>query len=253
MRIATWNVNSVRARHDRLLAFLARHAPDVVCLQELKVDDADFPFEPLQQAGYHAAIHGQKAYNGVAILARSEPTEVERGLDDGQSRLIAARVAGVRVVSAYFPNGGGVGSESWPYKLDWMRRLRAWLDARASTREPLALCGDFNVAPEDRDVAFPMRWGGSVLCHPDARAALDEVRGFGLVDVLRKHHPEAGHFSWWDYRKLAFPKGDGLRIDHVWATEALAGRSRDCFVDRPERKGKLPSDHAPVLADFADE
>ena len=254
MRIATWNVNSIRARQDRLLRWLATHRPDVLCLQELKVADDAFPGELLAEAGYRAAVLGQKAYNGVAIVARQEPEDVWRGLDDGvadsQARLIAARVRGVRVISAYFPNGGGVGSEAWAYKLAWMSRLRQWLLRHTTPGEPLALCGDFNVAPEDRDVAFPPRWGASVLCHPAVRSALELVRGFGLHDVLREHHREPGHFSWWDYRMLAFAKGDGLRIDHIWVSAPLLARSRDCVVDREERKGKLPSDHAPVMADF---
>jgi exodeoxyribonuclease-3 len=252
--LATWNVNSIRARLDRLVAFLDRSAPDVVCLQELKVPDGDFPFEAVRAAGYHAAVHGQRTYNGVAILSRVEAGDVQVGLGDGadddQARLIAATVAGVRVVSAYVPNGQVVGSDKWAYKLAWLTRLRAWLERTAQPDQPLALCGDFNVAPDDRDAARPEEWRDSVLCHDDARRALEQVTSWGLVDTVRLHHEGPGPFTWWDYRMLAFPKGNGLRIDHVFATAPLAARCTAVSVDRDERKGKLPSDHAPVLATF---
>jgi exodeoxyribonuclease-3 len=256
MKIASWNVNSVRARRERLMHWLASYSPDVLCLQETKVVDAEFPFEALGEAGYRVAAHGQKTYNGVAILARTEPGEVERGFgdggDDSQSRLIAARVGGVRVVSVYIPNGQEVGSDKWRYKLEWLRRLRAWLDTRRAPGEPLVLCGDFNVAPEPRDVHDPAAWEATVLFHPEARAALEQVRAWGLVDTLRLHHQEDGLFSWWDYRMLAFPKNNGLRIDHIFATEPLAHRCSAASIDRQERKGQLPSDHAPVIAEFRD-
>lgn len=253
MRLATWNVNSVRARLDRLVAFLGRARPDVLCLQELKVPDQEFPFEPLRAAGYHAAVHGQRTYNGVAILAREPPADVAAGLDDGdaddQARLIAASVAGFRVVSAYVPNGQVVGSDKWAYKLAWLGRLRRWLERHADPAGPLVLAGDFNVAPEDGDVARPGEWGDSVLCHEDARRALREVTAWGLVDAVRLHHQGPGPFTWWDYRMLAFPRGNGLRIDHVFLTASLAARCTAASVDRDERKGKLPSDHAPVLVE----
>lgn len=254
MRIATWNVNSIKARHDRVVAWLEKRSPDVLCLQELKCTEDKFPFDVLRESGYHAVAHCQKTYNGVAILSRMEAHEVIHGMDDGsddtQARLITATVDGVRVVNGYFPNGQRVGSDKYAYKLDWMERLRAWLDRSFDPAEPLVLAGDFNVAPDDADVARPEEWEGSVLCHPDARAALAEVQSFGLVDVFRKHHPEGGVYSWWDYRQLAFPKGNGLRIDHVYATPPVAERSVDAFVDRDERKGKSPSDHAPVVIDL---
>lgn len=250
MKIATWNVNSIRARLPRLVDWLGRAAPDVVCLQELKVAEDEFPFFEIEALGYRAVVLGQRTYNGVAILARQEPTDVRLGLVDGvtddQSRLIAATIGGVRVLSAYFPNGQTVGSDKWAYKLDWIRRLRAHLVATYSAEESLALCGDFNVAPDDRDVARPEEWGGSVLCHPDARSALADLASWGLVDAIRLHHEGPGPYSWWDYRMLAFPKGNGLRIDHVFVTRSLAEHCRGSWVDRNERKGKLPSDHAPV-------
>lgn len=265
MIIATWNVNSIRARQDRLLAWLARTRPDIVCLQEVKVADEEFPHDALNAAGYLAVVYGQRTYNGVAILARpvSRPgaapgspfSEVARGLgpgNDDEARLIAATVGGVRVVSAYVPNGKVVGSDKWGYKLDWLARLGAWLNSEAHADRPFVIAGDFNVAPEDRDVARPEDWRDSVLCHPDARRALHDAIGPGLADALRLHHDGEGPFTWWDYRMLGFQKGNGLRIDHLFLTPPLAARCRKTWVDREERKGKLPSDHAPVLAEFND-
>lgn len=253
MRIATWNVNSIKARKERLLAFLARHSPDVVCLQELKTEATGYPFEELRAAGYESAVLGQKTYNGVAVLSRTVPADVATGFGDGgdesQARLVAATVGGLRVASAYVPNGKEVGSEKWPYKLEWLARLAAW-SAREAKAGPLVLCGDFNVAPDDRDVANPEAWAGSVLTHPDARAAWAAILAGGLVDAFRLHHEEGGLYSWWDYRMLGFPKNDGLRIDHVLVESNLAARCAGSFVDRDERKGKLPSDHAPVLVDL---
>lgn len=254
MKIATWNVNSVRSRLDRLVRWLHKAEPDVVCLQELKVTDEAFPYEPIREAGYYAAVHGQKTYNGVAILSRSEPSNVQNGLDDDvddpQARLIAAEVDGVVVMSAYIPNGQSVGSEKWAYKLGWMRRLRHYLEERFDPSVPLLLSGDFNVARDDLDVANPAKWSGTVLCHQDARAALQEICEWGLTDVFRARHPEGNIYSWWDYRMLGFPKNDGLRIDHIFATAPLAALCTHAEIDRDERKGPKPSDHAPVIASF---
>jgi len=256
MKIATWNVNSIRARQERLLAWLGKHAPDVLCLQELKVTDDAFPYDAIKQAGYHPVAHGQKTYNGVAILSRTEPGGVERGMDDDvddpQARLVSAEIGGVRVISAYVPNGQAVGSDKYAYKLDWLRRLRDQLDQRFSPSDALVLCGDLNVAPDDDDVANPDVWADSVLCHQHVRDALAAICDWGLTDVFRQHHPEGGLYSWWDYRRLAFPKNDGLRLDHILATETMAKRSTAAEIDRDERKGSKASDHAPVIADFAD-
>jgi len=255
VKIATWNVNSVRARLARLLDWLGRAAPDVVALQELKVPDEEFPEAELREAGYHAAFHGQRTYNGVAILSRAPAAQVAAGLEGGsaedQARLIGATVGGIRILSAYFPNGQVVGSDKWQYKLEWMDRLRDHLARSYRPSEPLVLCGDFNVAPEDRDVARPAEWAGSVLCHPDARQALARIGEWGLVDSMRLHEPGPGPYSWWDYRMLAFPKGNGLRIDHIFLTEPLAARCTRAWVERNERKGKLPSDHAPVMIELS--
>ena len=254
MLVASWNVNSIRAREERLMRWLDTRKPDVLCLQELKVEDKAFPFETLRAAGYHAAAWGQRTYNGVGILARTEPLEVKKGIDDEvddlQARLIAARIGPLRVLSAYVPNGGEVGSDKWTYKLEWLKRLRAFLDRHYDPKEPLVLCGDFNVAPEARDVCDPKEWEPSVLFHKDARAALQGLLAFGLEDTLRLHTQEAGLYSWWDYRMLGFPKNKGLRIDLILATAKAAKACTAASIDRNERKGQLPSDHAPVLAEF---
>lgn len=256
MKIATWNVNSVRAREDRLLSFLEREKPDVLCLQELKVVDDDFPIDSVRSVGYRAETFGQKTYNGVAILARQVISNVSLGLDDGaddpQSRVIAADVAGVRVISVYVPNGGEVGSDKWAYKTSWLQRLQVYMETKLDRTKPLALCGDFNIAPEERDIAKPGAWKGSVLFHPDLTAAFDRLKALGVIDLGRIGNDGPGPFTWWDYRMLAFPKGDGLRIDHILASSALADRFKSFRVDRDERKGKLPSDHAPVIAEFTD-
>ncbi len=226
-----------------------------MCLQELKVVDDAFPTLDISQAGYHATVFGQKTYNGVAILSKEQPKDVERSMDDGaedsQARFVAADFGGVRVISVYVPNGGSVGSDKWEYKLEWLSRLKRHLDAHADPSASLAICGDFNIASDDRDVKNPDKWKDSVLCHPDGRAAFQSLLDWGLVDAFRAHHPDGGIYSWWDYRMLGFPKNDGLRIDGVLATRCLADRIEDAFVDRDERKGKQPSDHAPVVVDFS--
>ena len=255
MRIATWNVNSVKAREARVVQWLRDHRPDVLCLQELKTTDEAYPGDAIRREGYDSAVFGQKAFNGVALISRHPITDVQRGMgdDDPEARLIGGVVGGVTVFSAYFPNGRSVGSESYGYKLAWMGRLRALLEARHDPRDRLVLTGDFNVAPDDLDGENPENWASSVLCHSDAREALERIRDWGLVDVVRKHNPQGGLYSWWDYRRLAFPRNDGLRIDHIFATMPLAETSTGAWVDRNQRKGKktdIPSDHAPVVADF---
>jgi exodeoxyribonuclease-3 len=254
MKIATWNVNSIRKRLDRVIPWLAEHQPDVLCVQETKVEDAAFPRAEIEAAGYHVLCHGQKTYNGVALLTREPALDPVRGLGDNvqgeQARFLVARMGDVRVGTVYVPNGQEVGSEKFRYKLDWMRRWRDWLAANADAATDLALCGDLNVAPEDRDVYDPVAWKDQVLCSPDERAALAEVCRWGLVDVFRQHHPEPGLYSWWDYRQLGFPKDHGLRIDMILCSPSLAGRCTGVKIDRDARKGKNPSDHAPVIAEF---
>lgn len=254
MKIASWNINSIRARLERLLEWLHTRQPDVLCLQEIKCNDEQFPVREIEAVGYRVSTHGEKTYNGVAILAREPIDEVFRGLQDGvedpQSRVIAGSIQGVRVISVYVPNGQYVGAPAYLYKLQWFQRLRSYLDMRHSATEPLVVCGDFNVAPEPRDVHDPQAWEGQVLVSAPERQALQELCEFGLVDTFRKHHQEAGRYSWWDYRNLSFPKNVGLRIDHVFATHSLAERCTAADIDREARKGKLPSDHAPVWAEI---
>jgi exodeoxyribonuclease III len=230
----------------------------VVCLQELKCTDEQFPSDPVRALGYHPVLFGQKTYNGVAILARPGIAleDVRAGLDDEaddpSSRLLSARAGDTRIVTVYVPNGQVVGSEKYAYKLEWLRRLRVYLERHHRPSEPLILCGDFNVAPEPRDVDRPKEWERSVLFHPAVRAALREVTEWGLTDTFRLHHQEGGFYTWWDYRMLSFPKNDGLRLDLIFATPPLAARCTETSIDRNERKGKLASDHVPVLATFAE-
>ena len=252
LTIATWNVNSIAVRLPRLLAFLQRHRPTVVCLQELKGLAVAFPHAELATAGYTAVVLGQKAYNGVAILALSAtpPTAVTYGLDDGvddpQARLVAATVAGIRVINVYVPNGSAIDSEKYAYKLAWLARLRRYLAAQPPAL-PLCVVGDFNVAPRDLDIARPADWADGVLCTPAVRCALTDLE---LVDLGQQAQPEGGVYTWWDYRKLGFATGNGLRIDLLLASPALAGRCTAVQVDSDERRGVRPSDHAPVIGQF---
>ena len=258
MKLATWNVNSIRARLPRVIPWLMAAQPDVLCMQELKVGEDEFPFDAFDHAGYAVALAGQRTYNGVGIAVR-RPLAIEdvtHGFDDGeddsQARLIAATVGGVRVLSAYFPNGQSVGSDKYEYKLRWMERLRAHLDRFYRPSQPILLCGDFNVAPEPRDVCDPAFWSRTTLFHETSRDALAKIRAWGFQDAFRLHHEEAGAYSWWDYRMLSFAKGRGLRIDHVFVSDALAPQVTASFIDREARKGQAASDHAPVVVDVAD-
>jgi exodeoxyribonuclease-3 len=255
MRIATWNINGIRARLDALLGWLDRHRPDALCLQETKVQDEDFPRLEIEAAGYAVEFWGQKSYNGVALLSREPATEVKLGFagDDGEEkRVISGTVGGVRVVSVYVPNGRSVGSEHYHRKLDWMQRFRASLAEAHSPRDAVAVCGDFNVAPEDRDVHKPERWRGKVLCSKPEREQFRAFLDWGFRDSLRLLHQEEGIFTWWDYRLSGFQRNWGLRIDHALVTEALAGRVREVSVDREERGSEKPSDHAPLILELED-
>lgn len=255
MKIATWNVNSIRARLPRVVEWLGRQQPDVLCLQETKAVDDDFPRAEFEALGFHVETFGQKTYNGVAIASRAKPAGLVRGLPDdppdADRRLIAGTFGGVRVIGVYVPNGTEVGSERFAYKLAWFRHLRQMLEATATPQDPLLICGDFNVAPEDRDVYDPEAWRGRLLFHPDEHAALRHLMAWGLVDAFRLREPGGGHYSWWDYRAGAFHRGWGLRIDLMLMTETLASRCRAVTIDREARKGEKPSDHAPVIADLA--
>jgi exodeoxyribonuclease-3 len=251
MKIATWNVNSIRVRLPRLSSWLRRVEPDVVCLQETKVVDEDFPQAELRELGYECLTHGQRTYNGVAILSRLDTSDVMRNLPDdypeAERRLLGATIGGIRIIDVYAPNGRSVGSDSYRYKLDWFRRLRAHLDTSYSSDLPVLVCGDFNVAPEDRDVWDPQKWRGQILFSDPEKEALQYVRAWGLEDALRLRHSEGGLFTWWDYRAGAFHRGWGLRIDHILISKPLIGRCVTVEIDRAERKGEKPSDHAPVV------
>jgi len=255
MKVATWNVNSIRARRQHVIDWLDSRQPDVVCLQELKTTADEFPFDEIRECGYEAAVFGQKTYNGVAILSRFPLENVTEGFGNGdadaQARLLSAEVEGLTVISAYFPNGGEVGSDKYEYKLSWMRQLRERLEERFdASRDQVALCGDYNVAPWDDDIGRPKEWRSSVLANDAVREALEDVASVGLEDVVRPFHPQGGVFSWWDYRGRGFERGNGLRIDHVYCTPSLAARTIGAVVDRQERGRKSPSDHAPVVVEF---
>lgn len=254
MRIVSWNINSLRKRQERLLAWLNESRPQIVCLQETKCTDEQFPTAALRDAGYHSAFHGQKSYNGVAILSKSELHDVRPALcdeeEDAQARVIAATIDGVRVFCVYAPNGQAVGSPAYEYKLKWYARLRNCLAAHENLDGDLVVCGDFNVAPRDEDVHDPELWRGAIMCSDGEREAFDQLCAPGLVDTLRLHKHDTGLFTWWDYRMLSFPKNRGLRIDAVLASKPLAARCTDAGIDRELRKGKEPSDHAPIWADF---
>ena len=253
--IASWNVNSIRARQEAVLGWLRQHRPDVLCLQETKVPDDIFPADAFRELGYEVAVYGQKGYNGVAIAASAALTDVTRGFggdepDEEGARLIAATVNGLRVYSAYVPNGKVVGSAAYEGKLRWLERLRAALESRHTAEDPFAVCGDFNIAAEDRDVHDPWFWKAQVLYHPTSREALRQLCSFGLVDTFRLHHEEGEMYSWWDYRQGAFRKNWGLRIDYVFASRGLAARCEAAWIDREPRGQSNPSDHTPVAASF---
>lgn len=252
MKIVTWNVNSLNVRLPHLLDWLTAAQPDIVGLQELKCEDAKFPIEAIREAGYEAVFAGQKTYNGVAILARSPMTDVQRGIpgyDDPQQRVIAATIDGVRVVNAYFPNGQTPGSEKFAYKLDWLEHLTAWLKQELALSTQLCLIGDYNIAPTDADTHPD--WKEAIHVSPPERAAFAALEALGLCDVFRQFEQPDSSFSWWDYRMNAFRRNFGLRIDHILASTALADRCTACTIDKAPRSLERPSDHTPVIATFS--
>jgi len=254
MKIATWNVNSLKVRLPHVLDWLAAAQPDVLCLQETKTEDGGFPFAELAAAGYGSIHNGQKTYNGVAILARHPVQDESRdlpGLDDPQKRLIAATVGGVRLVCAYMPNGQAVGSDKYAYKLQWLAALADWLHEELQQHPNLALLGDFNIAPDDRDVHDPVAWQGQILCSEPERTAFRKFLDLGLADAFRLFDQPEKSFSWWDYRMMGFRRNLGLRIDHILLSPALAERCQACSIDKAPRKLERPSDHAPVVAELA--
>ena len=254
MKIATWNVNSLKVRLPHLLDWLAAEQPDVVCLQELKMTDDVFPVSELEQAGYKSAFSGQKTYNGVAILSRHDITDVVMGipgLDDEQKRVVAGTVDGTRVICLYIPNGQSIDSDKYHYKLRWLSALQDWLQSELAAHPQLAVLGDFNIAPEDRDVHDPAAWAGQVLCSDPERAHFRKMLEQGLQDSFRLFEQEDKQFSWWDYRQGGFRRNLGLRIDHILVTPDLARHCTSCVIDKNPRKLERPSDHAPVVAEFS--
>ena len=251
MRIATWNVNSLRVRLPHLLDWLRDAQPDVACLQETKTEDANFPVAELRAAGYESVYCGQKAYNGVAIVSRSPISDVAHGIPDfadDPKRCIHATVDGVRVVCLYAPNGEAPGTEKYAYKLRWYEALTRWLGQRKAA--DLAVLGDLNIAPEPRDVHNPKRWEGKIHFSEPERAAFRAVIDVGLVDAFRRFEQPEKQFTWWDYRLKAFERGWGLRIDHILLSPAVAKRCTACTIDLAPRKRERPSDHAPVIAEL---
>ncbi|HEX2789430.1 MAG TPA: exodeoxyribonuclease III [Steroidobacteraceae bacterium] len=253
MQIVTWNVNSLRVRLPQLLDWLGANQPDILALQETKVIDEAFPAAEIAAAGYQVACNGQKTYNGVAILARtplSESVLEIPSFDDQQRRVLAVNCGSVRVVNLYVPNGQSIGSDKYQYKLRWLKALRAWLRAELAQYPQLLVLGDFNIAPEDRDVHDPAAWSGSVLVSEPERAALGQLLQIGLSDVFRQFDQPPASFSWWDYRAGSFRRNNGLRIDLILASTLLAPRCTGCRIDRLARSGERASDHAPVIASF---
>ena len=253
MKLATWNVNSIKVRLPQVLRWLQDNPVDVLCLQETKMTDDQFPVTELAAAGYQAAIAGQKTYNGVAILSRLPMTDIAKGnplFADEQQRLIAATIAGVRVICAYVPNGQSIDSDKYAYKLQWLDALRDWIAVEEKTHEALVLAGDLNIAPEDRDVHDPAAWQGSALVSEPEREAFRHLQEIGLKDAFRLFEQPPKTYSWWDYRQLGFQKNHGLRIDHILLSDALARRCTSCLIDRAPRKWPQPSDHTPVVAEI---
>jgi len=254
MKLATWNVNSLKVRLPHLTDWLAQARPDIVCLQELKLEDAKFPRAELQAAGFQCAVSGQKTYNGVAILSTRPAADVRMGIpgfQDEQKRVVAATIGSLRVVCVYCPNGQAVGSEKYDYKLRWFAALKAYLAAELERHPALAVAGDFNVAPEDRDVHDPKAWEGQVHVSEAERAAWGALLDLGLKDAFRLFDQPEKVFSWWDYRMMAFRRNAGLRIDQILVSAELARRCTACGVDKAPRKLERPSDHAPVIAEFS--
>lgn len=256
MKIASWNVNSLNVRLGHVQRWCGQAAPDVLALQETKLEDHRFPHEALLEAGYHSAFHGQKTYNGVAILSRRPIEDVRHGIDgyeDPQARVISATVDGIRIVNLYVVNGQAVGSEKFAYKMAWLEQVTRLLEKEAREHPRLVVLGDFNVAPDDRDVHDPELWHEKILCSTPEREALARLQAAaGLVDSFRLFNEEAGHYSWWDYRQAAFRRDLGLRIDLVLVSEALRGACTGAAIDREPRTWERASDHTPVLVELGD-
>jgi len=253
MKVASWNVNSLNVRMPHLSTWLATAAPDIVALQETKLEHVKFPAEALTTLGFHSVFSGQKTYNGVALLTREPVRDVVTdipGLDDPQRRILIGSVGGLRVVNLYVVNGQSVGSEKYAYKLHWLARVRDYLAAELQHFPQMIVMGDFNIAPQDRDVHDPVAWHEQILCSTPERAALAQLQALGLHDSFRLFEAEAGHYSWWDYRQAAFRRNLGLRIDLILVSEALRARCRGASIDRNPRTWERASDHTPVLMEL---
>ena len=254
MKLATWNVNSLKVRLPHVVDWLKSAAPDVLCLQETKLEDKNFPLADIEALGYQATFSGQKTYNGVALITKAEALEVVNAIPDfadEQKRILAATVAGVRVICAYIPNGQSLDSDKYQYKLKWLAALRDWLAEETKRYPKLALLGDYNIAPEDRDVHDPKAWEGNVLVSEPERAAFRALVDLGLKDGYRLFDQPEKTFTWWDYRMMAFRRNHGLRIDHILLSDALAPSCVSCVIDKAPRKLERPSDHTPVIADLS--
>jgi exodeoxyribonuclease-3 len=254
MKIATWNVNSLNVRLPHVIEWLSAASPDVLVLQEIKQVTEAFDAEAFLELGFDTVASGQKTYNGVAVVSRAPASDLVfdfPGFDDPQRRILAATVDGIRVINLYVPNGSSVGSEKYEYKLGWLAALREFLEMELKTHEKLVVLGDFNIAPDDRDVHNPEKWGDNILCSPAERAALQSLLDLGLSDVFRQFEQPEKTFSWWDYRAAGFRRNAGLRIDLILASPALAGQCSASYVDREPRTWERPSDHAPVVAEFS--
>ena len=255
MKFASWNVNSLNVRLPHVERWCAQAKPDVLALQETKQEDAKFPAAALEAAGYHSAFSGQKTYNGVAILARTPLSDVQHGIvgfDDPQRRIISATVGDIRVVNLYVVNGQAVGSEKFAYKLDWLARVTAFLAEQIKRYPRLVVMGDFNIAPDDRDVHDPAAWKDQVLCSAPERDALQRMLDLGLIDSFRQFTEDSGHYSWWDYRQAAFRRNLGMRIDLILISDALRGCARAAAIDREPRTWERASDHTPVVVEIDD-
>jgi exodeoxyribonuclease-3 len=253
LSVATWNVNSLRVRLPQLLAWLAANPTDLIALQETKLSDPDFPRTEIEALGFAVAFAGQKTYNGVAVLSRLPIEDVVTdlpGIVDTQRRLLAATIGGVRLINVYVPNGQTVDSEKYLYKLCWLTALEDYVRAELAAHQNLLILGDFNIAPEDRDVHDPAAWEGSVLVSPAERAALQRLTNIGLLDLYRRFEQPERSFSWWDYRQGGYRRNHGLRIDLILGSAAMAARCRSCRIDREPRALERPSDHVPCVADF---
>ncbi|HUW25092.1 MAG TPA: exodeoxyribonuclease III [Gallionella sp.] len=253
MKLATWNVNSLKVRLAQVLDWLAANPVEVLCLQETKQQDNDFPQAALQAAGYHSVFSGQKTYNGVAILSRTPASNVQKGIPDfadEQKRVIAASIGDIRVVCVYVPNGQSVDSDKYQYKLSWLAALHDWLKQELIRYPKLVLLGDYNIAPEDRDVHDPIAWQGNVLVSEPERQQFRNLLQLGLHDCFRLFEQAEKSYSWWDYRRMAFRRNTGLRIDHILISEPLVALCKNCVIDKAPRKLERPSDHTPVVAEL---